>query len=66
MEKIYTEALSWSDLANDYIEVGKNPYVHDPSRIFDWAARQKKKYYVNKKEGTIHRIIHRIKIKKDE
>ena len=50
------EALTWDDLANDY---GRGARARPMQEVFDWAARQTDRYYLDSEEGTLHRILHK-------
>ena len=51
-----SKALTWNDLAEIYDKSspGRCARTLPMNRIFDWAAQQKSKFWVNPEEGTIH------------
>ena len=51
-----SKALTWDDLANLYDKTnsGRLARTLPMEKVFDWAERQKDKFWVNSDEGTIH------------
>lgn len=54
-----SDALTWDELADDYDKTpgGGCARVQKMNTIFDWAAKQTDKFYVDPDEGTIHKKI---------
>ena len=53
-----SEALTWDELADEYDkETGGCARIQPMEVVSDWAERQTKKFFVDPKEGTIHKII---------
>lgn len=55
------KALTWDELAKFYNKVnsGRKAQTLPMDQVFDWANKQKEKFYVCPDEGTIH-IIHEL------
>ena len=58
-----SKALTWDDLANlhDKNNPGQPARTRPMDSVFDWAERQKDKFWVDPKEGTIHKILNKDK-----
>ena len=53
-----SKALTWDNLADEYKKVtGRSAYIKSLNSIFDWAKKQTDKFFVDQKQGTIHKII---------
>ena len=53
-----SKALTWDELADIYDKkTGGTARIKPMSTIFKWAKKQKKKFKVDKNEGTIHLIL---------
>lgn len=53
-----SKALTWDDLANEYGRLtGGKARIKPMDSIFKWAENRKEDFYVDPKEGTIHKIL---------
>lgn len=51
-------ALTWDQLADEWDKTNsKKARTVKMGIVFDWAKKQKKRFKVKKKKGTIHKII---------
>jgi hypothetical protein len=58
MKKL-SKALSWDDLANEYDSRcgGRKARTLPMNTIWNWAASKKELFRIDKKKGTIHKIL---------
>jgi len=58
MKKL-SEALTWEDLAKEYNKCngGRKAMTLPMNQVFEWAERQTDRFTVDKKKGSIHKII---------
>jgi len=56
MSKEYGKSLTWDELADIYDKThgGRRARTQPMDTIFKWAEKQKNRFYVDPKYGTLH------------